>query len=206
MLLQDVLNQLVLVRGRSVARVVDEPVLDQLPQDAFVPRTMDHLVSDYFLNLAQVSIGFVAFSTIAVVLREVMGTPLDAYQTLLVRYVIECGLAATIFALGVMLLAILGVTPPELWRIASAALGVFGLAYPIYYLSRRRRAKPGEIPARAVTIFLLTMAVDAGLWLNALTPIFHFSVGPYAVGVTWLIVQAGIILILTFGEFMRHPR
>ncbi len=46
---------------------------------------MDHLISDYFLNLAQVSIGFVAFSTIAVVLREMMGTPLDAYQTLLVR-------------------------------------------------------------------------------------------------------------------------
>ena len=39
---------------------------------------MDHLVSDYFLTLAQVSIGFVAFSTIAVVLREMMGTPLDA--------------------------------------------------------------------------------------------------------------------------------
>lgn len=167
---------------------------------------MDDLVSDYFFNLAQVSIGFVAFSTIAVVLREVMGTPLDEYQALLVRYVIECGLAATIFALGVLLFAILGVTPPALWRIASAALGVFGLAYPIYYMRRRRRARPGSMPARAVTIFLLSMTVDAALWLNALTPIFHFSVGPYAVGVTWVIVQAGIILLLTFGEFMRHPR
>ena len=86
---------------------------------------MDHLVSDYFLNLAQVSIGFVAFSTIAVVLREMMGKPLDAYQTLLVRFVIECGLAATIYALGAVLLAIVGFTPPTLWRVGSAALGVF---------------------------------------------------------------------------------
>jgi len=33
---------------------------------------MDNLYSDYFLNLAQVSIGFVGFSTIAVVLREMI--------------------------------------------------------------------------------------------------------------------------------------
>ncbi|PYP81864.1 MAG: hypothetical protein DMD35_00015 [Gemmatimonadetes bacterium] len=164
---------------------------------------MDHLVSDYFLNLAQVSIGFVAFSTIAVVLREVMGTPLDPYQTLLVRFVIECGLAATIYALGAVLLVIVGLTPPTLWRVASAALGVFCLVYPTHYVYRRRRAKSGPMPRRAVTIFLLTMAIDAELWLNALTPIFRYSVGPYAVGVTWVLVQAGIILLLTFGEFMR---
>jgi hypothetical protein len=167
---------------------------------------MDHLVSDYFLNLAQVSIGFVAFSTIAVVLREMMGTKLDPYQTLLVRFVIECGLAATIYALGGVLLAIVGFTPPMLWRVASASLGVFCLVYPIHYVHRRRRASPGPMPARANSIFLLTMLVDAELWLNALTPIFHFSVGPYAVGVTWVLAQAGIILLLTFNEFLKTGR
>ena len=167
---------------------------------------MDHLYSDYFLDLAQVSIGFVGFSTIAVVLREMIGTPLDRYQTLIVRYVVECGLAATIYALGGVLLAVAGLTPPLLWRVASAALGVFGLAYPLHYLYRRRRLKPGPIPSYAAAIFLLTMAVDAELWLNALTPIFHFSVGPYAIGVTWLLAQAGIILLNTFSEFMRTER
>jgi hypothetical protein len=165
---------------------------------------MDHLYSDYFLNLAQVAIGFVAFSTIAVVLREMMGMPLDRFQTLLVRFVIECGLAATIFALAAVLLAVVGLTPPLLWRVASAALGVFGLAYPIHYVYlRRRRVRPGPLPLYAVTIFLLDMVVDAELWLNALTPIFRFSVGPYAIGVTWVLTQAGLILLFTFGEFIR---
>ena len=167
---------------------------------------MDHLYSDYFLNLAQVSIGFVGFSTIAVVLREMIGTPLDRFQTLIVRYVIECGLAATIYALGAPLLAVIGLTPPLLWRIASAALGVFGLTYPIDYVYRRRRLKPGPLPSYAVTIFLVTSVVDAVLWLNALTPIFHFSVGPYAIGVTWLLAQAGLILLNTFSEFLRLER
>jgi hypothetical protein len=130
---------------------------------------MDHLVSDFFLNLAQVSIGFVAFSTIAVVLREMMGTPLDAYQTLLVRFVIECGLAATIYALAPVLLAIVGLTPPTLWRVASAALGVFCLVYPVHYVHRRRRARSGSMPPRAVWVFLGTMTIDAELWLNAHT-------------------------------------
>jgi len=167
---------------------------------------MDHLHSDYFLNLAQVAIGFVGFSTIAVVLREMIGTPLDRYQTLIVRYVVECGLAATIYALGGVLLAVAGLTPPLLWRVASAALGVFGLAYPLHYVYRRRRLKPGPLPLYAVTIFLATMVVDAVLWLNAFTPILHFSVGPYAIGVTWLLAQAGIILLNTFSEFMRTER
>jgi hypothetical protein len=167
---------------------------------------MDHLYSDYFLNLAQVSIGFVGFSTIAVVLREMIGTPLDRFQTLIVRYVIECGLAATIYALGGPLLAVVGLAPPVLWRVASAALGVFGLVYPIHYVYRRRRLKPGPLPSYAVAIFLVTMAVDAELWLNALTPVFYFSVGPYAIGVTWLLAQAGIILLNTFSEFIRMER
>jgi len=167
---------------------------------------MDHLYSDYFLNLAQVSIGFVGFSTIAVVLREMIGTPLDRFQTLIVRYVIECGLAATIYALGGVLLAVAGLTAPLLWRIASAALGVFGLVYPLHYLHRRRRLKTGPLPSYAVTIFLATSAVDAVLWLNALTPIFQFSVGPYAIGVTWLLAQAGIILLKTFSEFIRNSQ
>ena len=166
--------------------------------------TMDHLYSDYFLNLAQVSIGFVAFSTIAVVLREMMGLPLDRFQTLLVRFVIECGLAATLYALGGVLLAVVGLTPPLLWRVASAALGVFCLVYPVHYVYRRRRARPGRVPGYAAVIFVGTMVIDAELWLNALTPIFHFSVGPYAIGVTWVLVQAGVILLCTFGEFIRN--
>ena len=165
---------------------------------------MDHLYSDYFLNFAQVAIGFVGFSTIAVVLREMMGTPFDRFQTLLVRYVIECGLAATIFALGAVLLAIVGLTPPLSWRVASAALGVFGLAYPIHYVfRRRRRIRSGPLPPFGVAIFLITLAIDAQLWLNALTPVFHFSIGPYAIGVTWLLAQSAIVLLSTFSEFMR---
>jgi hypothetical protein len=167
---------------------------------------MDHLYSDYFLNLAQVSIGFVGFSTICLVLREMMGRPLDRFQTLLVRFVIECGLAATIYALIAPLLAVVGLTPPLLWRVASAALGAFCLVYPIHYIRRRHRVKGGPVPLYAATIFVLTMAIDAELWLNALTPIFHFSVGPYAIGVTWVLAQAGIILLNTFKEFMRTEK
>jgi hypothetical protein len=37
-----------------------------------------------------------------------MGKPLDRFQTLLVRFVIECGLAATLYALVGVLLAPVG--------------------------------------------------------------------------------------------------
>ena len=165
---------------------------------------MPLLASDFFLTLAQVCIGFVAFSTIAVVLREVARAPFDAYQTLLVRFVIECGLAATFFALAPVLLALAGLAPPLLWRVASGALGAYGVVAPFHYIRRRHRAKPGPMPARAVWITIVTLMVDALLWLNALTAVFAWSAGPYAVGVTWLVFQAGVILVLAFGEFMRR--
>ena len=164
---------------------------------------MDPLVSDYFLTFAQVAIGFVAFSTIAVVLREMIGTSFDAYQTLLLRFVIESGLAATIYALAPVLLAVAGLPQPMLWRVSSGALGVFGVAFPVYYIRRRQRVKPGRMPTRALFVTLGTVVIDVQLWLNALTPLFRWSAGPYAIGVTWLLCAPGIILILTFGEFMR---
>jgi len=167
---------------------------------------MAPLVSDFFFTLAQVAIGFVAFSTIAVVLRQMMGRSFDAYQTLLLHFVIECGLAATMYALVPVLLAITGLASAALWRASSAALGVFGVVFPVYYVRQRRRVRPGPIPARAVWITVGTAVVDAALWLNTLTPVFHWSPGPYAIGVTWLLSAAGIILILTFGEFMRKER
>jgi hypothetical protein len=164
---------------------------------------MDPLVSDYFLTFSQVAIGFVAFSTIAVVLREMIGTSFGAYQTLLLRFVIESGLAATIYALVPVLLAVAGLTQPMLWRVSSAALGVFGVVFPVYYVRRRRRVKPGRMPMRAILVTLGTVVIDVQLWLNALTPVFRWSAGPYAIAVTWLLCAPGIILILTFGEFMR---
>jgi len=105
-----------------------------------------------------------------------------------------------------VLLAVAGLTPPLLWRVASAALGVYCLVYPIHYVYRRRRVKPERVPLYAATIYVLTMVVCAVLWLNALTPIFHFSVGPYAIGVTWVLAQAGANLLFTFNEFMRKER
>lgn len=165
---------------------------------------MDPLVSDYLLTFSQVAIGFVAFSTIAVVLREMIGTSFGAYQTLLLRFVIESGLAATIYALVPVLLAVAGLTQPMLWRVSSAALGVFGVVFPVYYVRRRHRVKPGRMPMRAILVTLGTVVIDVQLWLNALTPLFRWSAGPYAIGVTWLLCAPGIILILTFGEFMRR--
>jgi len=167
---------------------------------------MDPLVSNYLLTFSQVAIGFVAFSTIVVVLREMIGRSFDAYQTLLFRFVIESGLAATFYALAPAMLAVAGLAAPMLWRVSSAALGVFGVAFPVYYVRRRHRVKPGPLPTRAVLVTLGTMVIDVQLWLNALTPVFRWSAGPYVIAVTWLLCAPGIILILTFGEFMRREQ
>jgi hypothetical protein len=164
---------------------------------------MPQLHSDYFLSLAQVSLAFVACSTIAVVLRHMLGKPLDPYQTLLVRFIIECGFAATMFALAAVVLAVANVEAGTLWRVASAALGVFCLLYLFHYLHRRRRATTRPLHAIAWFIIPTTLVIDVALWTNALTPILHWSAWPYAVGATWVILQAALVFLLTLRDFLK---
>jgi DNA topoisomerase-1 len=42
---------------------------------------------------------------------------------------------------------------------------------PFHYVHRRHRAKPGPLPARAGWLTLLSIVVDAVLWLNVLCAI-----------------------------------
>lgn len=159
--------------------------------------------SDYFLALAQISIAFVAFSTIVVVLRQAMGGPLSAFQTLLVRYSIECGFAATTFSLGAVLLGLTGLSEPHLWRVSSGLLGLYIVAYSFHYVRRRRRVMPGRLPPRFVVLGIISLVVAVSLGLNALTSVFHASPGPFAIAVTWVLVQAAVTFLLTFGEFLK---
>lgn len=163
--------------------------------------------SDYFLTLAQIALAFVAFSTIVVVFRQLLGGGLSAFQILLVRLFIETGLAAAMFSLVPLLLGFLSLAPSAVWRVSSGTLAIFYLAYFLAYARRRRRVQPGPFPLRIYINFGISIALNLGLWLNAAGTFFEPSIGPYALAVTWLLVQAGFVFIQTLTVFLqRSPR
>jgi len=161
--------------------------------------------SEYLLALAAIAMAFVAVSVIVLVLRQIAGGALTAFHTLLVRYTVECGLITTIFALAPVLLALTDLSHALVFRVSSGVLAAVYLVYAVNYVRRRRRVMPGPVPPRFFIIGILSILMDIVLWLDAGGIFFGGAVWPYALAVTWILVQSGIVFLLTFDIFLQQP-
>jgi len=160
---------------------------------------------EYLLALAAIAMAFVAFSVIVLVLRQIAGGTLTAFHTLLVRYTVECGLLATTFALLPVLLGLAELPNAAVFRFSSGVLAAASLIYLPHYIRRRRRVMPGRLPPRFFIIGLFNIPIQVALWLNAAAIVLNGVVWPYALAVTWILFQAGIVFLSTFDIFLRPP-
>ena len=90
--------------------------------------------SGYFFALAALSMAFVGFSAIVVVLRQGTGKTLSKLHVLFTKLFVELGLMATAFAMLSPTLAICGIAEPLVWQLSSAivlmTLVPWLIAYP----------------------------------------------------------------------------
>jgi hypothetical protein len=166
---------------------------------------MDVPGSNYLLSIATLSIAFVSFSTIVVVLRQVLGEPLSPYLISLVRLFIETGLTATALSLLPPLLGLLGIAFAVVWRLSSVIMAAIFVRLDVLYILRRRKVQPGPLPLRIYVNNGISAVVIVGLALNALGALFEPNVGPYALAVTWVLIQGGLIFVETLGAFLERP-
>ncbi len=164
---------------------------------------MELLGSSYLLNLAVISITFVAFSTIVVVFRESQGAGLVEYEVVLLRMYLVSGLEATIFSLIPPLLGLFGIAPEWVWRVSSFAFALVLIWRGIYFM--RRQSRFGR---QRLTDFLyfIYFAVILGLIINALGIFIEPNPGLYALAATWLLVNAIIAFILALERFLHPPQ
>ncbi len=160
--------------------------------------------TEYLLAVAALAMAFVAFSVIVLVVRQIAGGALTAFHTLLVRYTIECGFIATISALFPVLLSLSSLSHSAVARISSGLLAGIYLTYVPHYIMRRRRVMPGPLPPRFLIIGAVAIAIDAWLWLNAIAWPFSATILPYALAVTWILMQSAIVFLLTFEIFLQQ--
>ncbi len=161
--------------------------------------------SEYLLALAAIAMAFVAFSVIVLVLRQITGGALTPFHTLLVRYTVECGLMSAAFALLPPLLALTDLAHAANFRISSAILAVVFLVYFLNYVRRRRSVMPGPLPPRFLVLGALTIPMYTALWLNVGAVLLNVAIWPYAVFVTWILIQAGVVFLLTIDVFLQQP-
>lgn len=159
--------------------------------------------TSYLLNIAVISITFVAFSTIVVVFREAQGAGLVEYEVVLLRMYLVSGLEATVFSLLPSLLGLFNIAPVWVWRVASLAFAIVLIWRGIYFMRRQSRFERNRLITFLYAIYFLTIL---GLIINALGIFIEPGPGLYALAATWLLVNAIIAFILALERFLHPPQ
>jgi hypothetical protein len=89
--------------------------------------------------------------------------------------------------------------------VASAAAALI-FTFVLVLQFRRRRAVEGEFPPWVVIIFLISIVLVLGLWMNVAGILFRPGIGPYALVLTWALGVFGFTFVRTIQIFLhREP-
>jgi predicted anti-sigma-YlaC factor YlaD len=159
---------------------------------------------EYFYALAALSMAFVGFTAIVVVLRQGTGKKMSALHQLFSSIYAELGLMASAFAMMAPTLALCGVQESLIWRICSAVMLVTIVIWFVCFPFRRKRAAPKQsLPLRFYAMAALGVAVSAALCLNIAASSFEPGPGPLAIATVYILVVASVVFLGNYSSYLR---
>jgi hypothetical protein len=152
------------------------------------------------LTTAEVAVAFAGFASVVTAFRRREHEGWEAGDVVRFRLMISSSLSLVFFALLPFAIAFFGATERRVWSLASVLLALY-MAF--FFFSTMRRALPlareAALNPYIVWSFLVGAAVVFGLQvLNALAVVFGAELGPYFVGLMYLLVLAGV----SFGRML----
>jgi|GEM_PF-563319 len=157
---------------------------------------MELVGATYLYTLATISITFVSFSTLFMILRQTLGGALSKFDLLLARNFLQLGFTAVICSLLPPLLSLFFLQEHTVWRFASAVSAIPPLLIATTYPARRFAATGTRMP-KPVWIVLLALYVSSGVFLlNAAGRPLAPGPGLFALGVS-------IIIFNSFQAFLN---
>ena len=160
----------------------------------------------YLYTLAAVSVTFVGFSSLVVVLRQAMGGEMSSLDVLITRTFIQVGFLVAAGAMFPALLSLFHLGEPSVWRISSAltALPVtlFGATYPM----RRKTVSGVRTPLVIWIDALVILGFGLLMGCNALGVLVSTGPGPYAAALTGVLFVSGWAYLQAVNTLIRHHR
>jgi hypothetical protein len=157
----------------------------------------------YFYALAALSMAFVGFTSIVVVLHQGTGRPFSPFHLLITSLLVELGLMATGFAMLAPTLAICGLREDLVWRVSSAIMLVVLVPWLVRYPIRRKTSAPKEkIPPRVYIMTILGIVAIVALCLN-LVGSMDPGPAPLAITTVYVLSFASVAFIRTYSSFLR---
>jgi hydrogenase-4 membrane subunit HyfE len=158
----------------------------------------------YFYSLATLSMAFVGFTSIVVVLHQGTGKPLSPLHVLITSLYVELGLMATAFAILAPTLAICGIREIRVWQVSSAIMLAVLVPWLVTYPLRRKVAAPKErLPLRWYIMTTLGSVSLVTLCLNLFGFIIDPGPGPLAITTVYILSYASVAFMGTYSFFLR---
>jgi hypothetical protein len=160
--------------------------------------------SGYLYTLATLAMTFVGFCAIVLVLRQSMGAQSSKFHRYASHVYIELGLTSAAFAMLAPLLAVCGLPPAAVWRLASAMIAIAIAVHTWFILRQFKASRPGPFPARVWVNTTITVLVVLVLLANTAGLLIEPGVGPVAIAATWRLVMGVEVFMLTLEEFLER--
>ena len=153
----------------------------------------------YLYAVATVSITFVGFAALLIVIRQSLGGELTAYDTYFTLSFIQAGFIVTASALVPPLLALYGWSEDVVWRVSSVATAAAILGFVVGVPGRRRAATGGPMPLFVGALLSLQAAAGGALLLNAARLFGDRGAAVYGSALTAMLFASGVAYVLALN-------
>ena len=161
--------------------------------------------SGYFYALAGLSMAFLGFTSIVVVLHQGTGSRLSPFQVLITKLFTELGLMATVFAMLAPTLAIGGLSEDLVWRVSSGIMLFVLVPWLVTYPSRRKVAAPDQKwPIRGYVLNLAGALAVVALFASVVGVKVVSGPAPIAFATVFVLSYASVSFFWTYALFLKE--
>jgi hypothetical protein len=158
---------------------------------------------DFLFIVAEVAIGLITFTTLVLILRQLVGGGLTPFHVLYIRINAVMGLLIVAFSMLPLVRSYLGLPFGILIRISSALLAAATIFVLIWYFTQRRVIAPGRQQNTGSLLSGLCGVVSPFILIpHALGVYYVDSFGPYAVGLLLMLAPIGLGFLATLNDFL----
>ena len=165
---------------------------------------MSQLGTTYLLTLAALSVTFVGFSGLVIMLRQTLGGDMSRLDVLITRIFIQLGFIVAGAALLPELMALFAVPEELIWRTASAAAALPALLFGLTYDTRRRAASGLATPFAVWIDIGVLLSAALILILNTIGLVVKPGPAPFALALTVILFLAGWAYLQALNMLLRR--
>jgi hypothetical protein len=159
--------------------------------------------SSYLLTLATLSITFVGFTAIVVILRQSLGSAFLAIDALVARLFMVWGFTITYASLLPVVLAAYDFSASVNWRVSSIVSGIFLIVINFGYPLLRIKATGERTPLHVWLHVSVGIIIALFLLLNAVDRFPGAAPAIYATALTLYLIQASFAFVQHFGFMLE---